>query len=275
MTFSTDIGNTTRLGAVSIPSAANVTALNVTAASIIQSAGTGITSITGTLNTNGAGGISITANQVTMNGAIITTNGGGARLANSGLGTLTLGGTTSIDSGFTQSGVGNISFQGTLNTVNSPISFASPIALTDATVMDTGAGVGNIKLSSAVNGAFGLTLRSGTGDMSLAAIGPATRLTSLTLGSGKEITTSSIRTNTISQLAGSSTTTFTEAVNTDAVGGISLTGTSFSVKWCHVNDRGRKCFHYQFRNVCDICGWKHQHFRSIRASRSGFKFVEW
>ena len=78
----------TRLGAVTIASATNVTAANTfAAASINQVAGSpgGTTWFQNTVNTNAAGGIDLNTVNVTLDGAVTTTSGGPVQITNTGL----------------------------------------------------------------------------------------------------------------------------------------------------------------------------------------------
>ena len=225
--FNGPIGSTTRIGALNITSANNLTTQGITATSILQSAGTGTTTLNGVLNTSGVAGINLTLNNFSRNGAIITTNGGPFILSNSGNVTLVSPSNTSISGAFQQTGgLGAVSLSGTLTTTNQAIQFTSPITLTGSTLLNNGSGSGNINLAS-VTGANNLTLQAGAGNIVTGAIGSPTPLTNVTFTSATNITTSSIAAGTIIQSAGSGTSQFGGVLTTSAGGGITLSGASF------------------------------------------------
>ncbi len=221
------IGGTTRLGALTISSAFNVSTQAISAASIVQTAGSGTTTLTGTLNTNTVTGISLNVTHLNSNGSIITTAAGPVSLTHSGTMTSVFGGSTSISGAFSQTG-GAVSVSGTLTTVNQPLSFASALTLTGALSLNSGTGGANaLTLSSTVNGAQTLTLSSGTGSMTLSgAIGGVTPLTSVVISSVNALSAQAITAGSLTQTAGSGTSDFHGALATSTVSGISLTGTN-------------------------------------------------
>ena len=224
--IASDVGDSTRLGTLTFSSADNVTTQGLTAASIVQSAGTGTTTFTGVLNTNAIGGINLTLNNFSRNGAIITTNGGPFIVTNTGTVTLVSPSNTLISGSFQQNGgAGSVNLSGTIATSNQPITFTSPITLTGATTLNSGTGTGNITLST-VTGANALTLAAGNGNIVTGAIG-ATPLTTVTFSSANNITTAAISAGSIIQSAGSGTSIFNGALSTTTGAGISLTGTNF------------------------------------------------
>ena len=130
ITFSGLVGGLTRIGTLTINSAANINAIAISAASINQLAASGTSTYAGDLNTNTSAGIALTGNIFSINGNLITTSSGPVAITNSGLLTLNGGASTSIGSTFTQSGGGTVDLSGTVrSTVNANLSFASPITL--------------------------------------------------------------------------------------------------------------------------------------------------
>lgn len=222
------VGSGTRLGTLTFTSALNVTAVAITAGSIVQLAGTGTTTFNGALNTNTAAGISLHLTNLTRSAAITTTAAGVLTIVNSGTFTSTAAGAMTIDGAFSQSGGGSSTIAGTLTTNNQPISFANAITLSNDTVLSSGAGAGDVTLSGTVNGTHALTLTAGTGSISLAGvIGGITPLTTLTFTSAANITAIAMSANSIVQSAGTGTTTFNGAVSTNTINGITLAGTAF------------------------------------------------
>ncbi|MFM8478313.1 MAG: hypothetical protein ACKOEO_21210, partial [Planctomycetaceae bacterium] len=75
--FDAAIGALSRLGTLTIVSAANVTAdSSIEVAAVSQQAGTGTTTFTDSVNTNAAAGVSLTTANVVLNNGLTTTNGG-------------------------------------------------------------------------------------------------------------------------------------------------------------------------------------------------------
>jgi hypothetical protein len=223
------VGGTTRIGALTIASALNVTSLDINAASINQQAGTGTTTVTGSLNTNAIAGITFALNNLTITGNFTTTNSGPVTITNSGTFTSVAGTTGSIDGAFLQNGTGPVVYFGTLQTDNQPIAFSSSITLNGDVTFNAGTTGGDITLSSTVNGAHALNLAASSGNILLSGIiGGTTPPTSLTFTSAHNITTqNSINANTISQTAGTGTSIFNGSLSASTPAGIALSGTSF------------------------------------------------
>jgi hypothetical protein len=225
-------GNFTRLGAITINSATNVSTLAISAASINQTvAATGTSTYSGGLNTNTAGGISLSSAVMTVNGNLITTNAGPVSLTHAGTLSLTAGSSTLIDSTFTESGTGGVTLSGTIATNNAAISFANAIVLTAPTSITSGAGAaGSITFSSTIDGGQNLTVSSGTGAIVFGGnVGGSTRLNNLTISLAGNVTANNISAATLTQLNGTGTTTLNGAVDTNAFGGVTLVGTAFTL----------------------------------------------
>lgn len=230
ITFSAAVGSSTRLGALTINSANNISALGIKAASINQTvAATGTSTYTGDLNMNAAAGVSLNGGVITINGNLITTNSGPFSITNSGLLNLTAGASSAISGSFTQTGAGLVNFSGTILTSNTSLSFASPITLTSAAVLNSGTGAGSITLSATVDGAQTLSLASGTGSMTLSGnLGSTTRLGAITINQAGNVSTQAITAASLTQLAGTGTTTFNSVLDTNTLTGIVLTGSAFT-----------------------------------------------
>ncbi len=228
--FGGNVGSGIPIGALTLTGPLNVITLGIQATSISQTSGTGTTTFNGPLVTSGAAGISIATNAVVRGTAITTANTGPLIITNSGTFTSTAAGAINVDGAFTQNGSGAVSFAGSITADNAAISFASPITLFGATTLNSGLGSGNINLSQTVQGAFDLSLNSGTGTITIGGnVGTAiTPLTSFTIARANNVSTQAIFASTISQLIGTGTTTFNGALNTSAAGGISLLGTDFT-----------------------------------------------
>ncbi len=226
--FGSSVGDTNRLNALTIQSGANITYQTVNAASVTQQASSG-TTISGSMNTSGASGISLTGGVINQNGTLTTTNNGPIVIAN-GLG-FTQGASINADGGFSQTGAGTVSLNGSLATLSDLIDILSPITLAGpATLTTGGSGPGDIHLRGTVNGSNNLTLAAGTGTINLdSAIGGIARIGILTLNSAGNLNAAPITASAITQVSGTGTTTFNGALDTNSSSGISLVGTGFAI----------------------------------------------
>jgi len=228
ISISGNIGATTRMGVLTFTNANNITAQNITAASISQVAGQGTSSFPN-LNTSAVAGISLSGTALTINGNLITTTLGPVALVNTGALSLTSGASTSITGAFSQSGGGTVSLSGTVLTVNTGLSFANAITLAGTTALSTSSGAGNITFSSTVDGAFALTLTAGTGDViATGDIGIGTRIGAFVVNSCTNFTVGTILVHkdlyaasiAITETGG--TVRFNGNVNTNTAAGIIL-----------------------------------------------------
>ena len=164
------VGGTTRLGAITVTSAKDASfASSVKALSLTQVAGTGTTSFNGSQDYTA--NFSFTGKNLTVNalwhvgGTTSVTNSGAFTTADANAAALTSVGA------FSQSGGGTSSLGSNITTTNTAIGFLNSIVLTDPVSLSTqsAAGLGSITLSSTVDGTVddteGLTLVSGTGDI--------------------------------------------------------------------------------------------------------------
>ncbi|QNI78885.1 filamentous hemagglutinin family outer membrane protein [Synechococcus sp. RS9909] len=231
ITFSDTVGGSTRLGALTINSATNVTVADTkafSAASIKQQAGSGTTTFGGTLNTNAQidpsgtpvnlNGIDLSGSAFTFKGGVTTTGGGAVAIDNSGLLTIGNSAAFSLDGAFAQSGGGSINLGAGITTTDDDIAFSDAITLTNGVSLSTGSGTGTISFSGDINSdstARALTLTAGTGDVvfqSAADVGTAaagSELASLSI-SGNNLTLRNVTTT------GAQTFTATTGINTNS-----------------------------------------------------------
>jgi hypothetical protein len=236
LTFNAGSGNVTCVGAIgatpigalTITSVGTASFNAISAASLLQSAGTGTTTLSGNVTTGGAPGISLTGTNFNINGTVTTAAAGPFSITNTGPLSLTLGNSTLIDGGFSQSGGGAVALSGTVATNNQNISFANSITLTGAASLASGTGLaaGTITLSSAVNGNRPFSMNAGTGgDIIFGAnLGNLTPLGALTVTSVRNITYPLVNAASIVQGASPGTTLITGPFNTTALLGVSITG---------------------------------------------------
>jgi hypothetical protein len=233
VTFTGAVGGGTRLGAISIVSADDVTANAITAASLNQTDGTGTTTLNGAVNTNTAAGVTIVNETIAVNAGITTTNNGVVTL-NADTTTLTIAAAGDIvaDGAVSLTGATGISTAGDITTTADAIDFNSNTTLTGSIVLNSAGG--NISFDGTLNGtaagAQNLTITAGTGDVTFTgAVGGTMRLGAISIVSADDVTANAITAASLSQTDGTGTTTLNGAVNTSAAGGVSLTNETIVV----------------------------------------------
>ena len=165
-----------------------------------------------------------------MNNGITTTNNGTVTVNESGHATLAVAGDIISDGAVSLTAAGGISTAGDVTTSNDNVTYVSATTLTGPVAVNTGSGSGNIAFNSTVDGGQNLTLTAGTGNVTFAdAVGGASRLGDLQITSAADVTAKAISASTLTQAAGTGTTTLNGVVNTNAAGGVSLTGTNLVV----------------------------------------------
>jgi filamentous hemagglutinin family protein len=218
------IGSTTALASIDLAGFARLHAnVTTTGAQIYNTVTLVNTATLATTNSN-----------VTFNGGLNAATGAEALTINAGTGTASLagsvGGTTGLAALSVASGTTRISSG--LVTTTSTQSYAGAFILGAATALSTTNA--NILFGAAVDGAFGLTLTSGTGTASFAAaVGATTALANLSAGVtrlGANVTTTGAQTYGALTLAGNATLATTNSnlqfvgtINAITAGGQSLT----------------------------------------------------
>jgi len=212
--FDAAVGATTRLGAVNVTNARNLTAAAAfNAASFNQAAGQGLASFLGTLNLNGAGGLSITSSSISLGGTVTSTGG-------------------------------SVAFNGPTSLAGNVITNSHAVAFNGATTLvgsrsintaNTGSGA-NVTFASTLNGttdsAQSLTINAGTaGDVVFTgAVGGTTRLGAVTITNADDLTASAAF-NALSflQSAGQGLTRFLSTLNLTGASGGSISTASISL----------------------------------------------
>lgn len=224
-----NVGSTTRIGNLMISSVGNLTTQAITASSITLTSSTGLVRMLGDLDTNTLTGISLTGAAFNLEGNITATSTGEFSITHSGILNFITNKTINSNGSFSQTGPGAVNLFGSIQTANTGITFASPITLIGASSMQTGAGAGNIQLTSAVNGTFNLNLSAGTGNIIFgAAIGGTTPLNNLTIQDAEDVTLTAMTTASLNQLAGTGTTTMNGDIITTGPAGITFVGNHFT-----------------------------------------------
>ena len=232
--FQNVVGGTTRLGAITITSADDVTAPAITAASLVQTAGSGTTTLNGAVNTNTASGVTLTGTNLAVNARITTTAAGVVTFNESGTVIIAAAGDINSDGPVSITGAGGIWTAGDVMISNDNVTFGSATTLTGDISIYTGSGVGDIAFNSTLTGTTAgqenLTLTAGTGNISFTSGVGATRLGGIDINSANNVTANStITAASLNQDAGSGTTTLNGAVNTNTAAGVTLTGTNLAL----------------------------------------------
>ncbi|MBD2537811.1 CHAT domain-containing protein [Coleofasciculus sp. FACHB-SPT36] len=220
--FNNAVGNSISLGNLKIDSG-NVNAnaaINVT--SLTQNAGSG------TYSAITASDIQLTGNIFNLKGAINTTSGG-ITINNSGKLTIAPDADMNLGEAFLQTGLGTVSTAGNIQ-AETGISFSGNVTLTGNIKLDTGTGSGDIAFTGEIAGSGkNMELSAGTGNIKLdGAVGSSdTPIGNLTFTSAKDVDTKAITAASITQTAGTGTTTFNGELKTNTATGINLSGTEF------------------------------------------------
>ena len=228
ITFSANVGvATARIGALTINTANNVTATQIRAASITQNVGSGLSNFQGALNATTT--ISLTGTAITIGSTTVTGAGNSVTISNSGPFTLT--GSVSPGSGgsFNQTGTGTSSLSGAVTTAGvGTIVYQGPVVIPALATSTQTTANHTITFHNTVDGPGSLTLVAGSQDIALEMnAGSISPLNVLTITSARNLSTEAITAASITQSAGTGTTTFNEDISSTAVGGIHLTGTNF------------------------------------------------
>ena len=237
LTFDKEVGSGISLAALTINSAGNATTKDVTAGSITQTAGSGLTTFNGDITSNDIGGINLTGTAFTFVGN--ATSAGPISINNMGSLIIPLGSIFSSMGPFNQSGTGAVTLAGTVETTNQDLSFSGPITLTASTVLNSGSGSGDINISSSIDGAQSLTMTAGSGDVNVVGdIGSNVRLGDVVIVSAYDVNLASLYAASFTQESLANQFTLIGAFDTNGSKGISLTGNKFSRQGSLVTTNG-------------------------------------
>ncbi|MFM8818603.1 MAG: beta strand repeat-containing protein, partial [Phycisphaerales bacterium] len=150
--FSSAVGASVRLGALTVTNAANVAfGQAVTATSFTQSAGTGTTTFSGLIGLTGA--FNFTGSALTVAGTGSNAIGGTMDVTNSGTFTLASGAALTVAGEFVQDGAGASVLGASITSTNDGIAFSGPVTLSGSVTLTGGGGAGDdIAFGSLVNG---------------------------------------------------------------------------------------------------------------------------
>jgi hypothetical protein len=191
ITFSGAIGSnsTVRPNLLTISRARNVSIGNMAVNGFIQSAGTGTTTISGTVSIVNNIGLQFTGTNLNIQNSASVQTLAGSSITVKNSGTFTFAGTANPDGSFAQTGAGSTAFSGSALTNNGGISFTGPVVLSGNPVMNSSNSNQNISFSNTLNGSGNLTLIAGSGNITLSAdAGDSTPLGTTVITSAHNIT---------------------------------------------------------------------------------------
>ncbi|MBS0206358.1 MAG: hypothetical protein JSS49_26005, partial [Planctomycetes bacterium] len=209
--FSGAVGGSTQLGNLQIVTARNVTeSTSVSATSLVQQAGSGLTLLNGPVTTTSASGVQLTTNQITINAPISTTGDGIVMLTNAGL--LTVNANIAADGAITQDGAGPVTITEprSMTTTGDAVTFTTAVTLSGSNnVLDIDTTLGghvtgaNVQFQSTVHGSTGgansesLSIDAGTSGQ-ITITGAADNLKDVTIvNSGHTTFQSSLQADTV------------------------------------------------------------------------------
>ena len=230
VTFSGLVGNNAPLGAVSIGAGANVTiGSEMTLGSFVQTGGTGSTMIEAGMIASG-GEITISSEAISISAIVITTTDAALTIDNSGLFTAS-GAVFTLDGPFQQTGGGDVSISGSIQTADQTVSFAAPVALSSNLEINTyNASGADISFSDTVDGAYNLALSAAGGSISFGgAVGGNTPVGAVSILSAADVSVADFSCASLAQTTASGTTALSGAVIASALGGVNLSGASFEI----------------------------------------------
>ncbi len=173
------VGASTALLDLVIANARNVSTGAVTARSISQVAGAGLSAFSGLLSSSGVAGIDLNGTAFDVLGGMNAGGSGSIAVTNTGQLRLPASSAVAYGGSFTQDGPGGVLLGTNLVNGATPISFSGPIGLTGNVVLE-GSQISLAQDVNASGGARSLEVRS-TGDISLAGVGNGSPLSSFTI----------------------------------------------------------------------------------------------
>ncbi|NBS97015.1 MAG: hypothetical protein EBT08_12865, partial [Betaproteobacteria bacterium] len=220
------VGNTAALGAVTVTSAAEVTAGSTfNAASFTQAAGSVATTFADLVTLSGA--FDFTGTALSIVGVGANAVGGSMDVTNSGLFTTASGANLTVGTVFLQDGAGVNSLGGNITSTADGIFFTTGVTLTSDVLMTTGLLIGDdIVFASTVTGtttgAEDLGLTAGRGDITFGLAVGGVRLGAIVINSAENVTANAITAASLTQAAGTFTTTFNGAQNYNTATGLNV-----------------------------------------------------
>ena len=229
------VGGVSRLGAVTIASAKDVSLAGAfSAASLTQSAGTGVTSISGPLDTSALAGVNLTTYGISVDASVSTaaTSLGIVRL-NAGAGgmTITALGDINSDGAVSLFAAGpGITSAGDITTNDANVLVQNKFMMDGSVSISTGGtGAGDITFGNTINGESDLALNAGTGDIRLRYVGTLAVPNSISIASAKDVIGYYLmKVGSFTQTAGSGTTSI-RGLTTDTNLGVNIKASAISI----------------------------------------------
>jgi len=146
-------GRRNATGAITVTSAADLTAAAITAASLTHTAGTGTATFNGAQAYDTAIGLNVVTKAIALNQSVTTTNAGIVTLnADNGSLAIAAAGDIVADAVVTLSGSTGISTAGDVTTTNDNVVYTSDTTLAGPIAVNTGAGAGAISFNGTLDG---------------------------------------------------------------------------------------------------------------------------
>ncbi len=226
-------------------------ALNTNTASGVNLSTSGAIAVNNTITTSGNGIVSLDSGDITIaasgsiaGGANVDLDASGNILVNSTIaadtlvsldatGTLRIAAAGDINAGdaVELAATGGITTAGDITTTNANITFNSATTLSGAVALNTGAGGGDIRFAGTLDGAQDLELSAGSGAIAFDDdVGGTTRLGAVRINSAADVGIGDDAADTftaasLTQRAGTGTTTINAALSTNRITGVNLTTT--------------------------------------------------
>jgi len=216
----------TSLNNLTIASANNVNTVGITANTLTQSTGTGLSTY-GPLTISGD--VNLSGTSFTLDGLVATSNGGALNIVNTGA--LEFNQAVTLDGALNQTGNGAVTLaSGTnINTTGDNIFFTGPVTANGTVAMNTGVGAGAIQFIETVSGVAELNLTAGGGDVKL---DKAVVLNTFMIASANNVNTDGITANALTQSAGTGLSTYGPLTIS---GDVDLSGTAFNLDTVNAN----------------------------------------
>ena len=169
-----------------------------------------------------------TSGALDFTGPVASTAGGAVTLTNGGTLTLPAAADFLLDGSFVQNGAGAVQTAANVTTTGDLVSWAGNVTLTGSVEISTGTGAGDVRflaqLNAAAAGAQDLRITAGTGDVRFAGlVGNVAPLGDVTIVSADDVDVlAAFAARTLTQQAGSGTTTLAGAVTLSATTGTGL-----------------------------------------------------
>ena len=227
ITFSAPIGSTVRPNLLMISSAHDVNIGSVAVNGLVQSVGTGTTTISGAVTVVNNIGVQFTGTNLSVlnTAAIQTFVGSSITVHNSGLFTLAAG--AIADGSFIQNGAGATDFSGSISTNLGSISFAGPVVVSGTPSMNSSGNNQPITFSNTLDGPGNLTLTAGLGNILLSEnAGSSIPLGATTVTSAGNITIQDLACTSLNATA-SGTMQLIGNLSSSGPAGITLVGDNF------------------------------------------------